>query len=118
MGNNIFGNNSNSGNNSSQNKGGFNIMWLYVIIFAIIIGVYFFNDYSPSRTISWTQFQELAEKGQVDSILVYSNKDEARAFVTDSVANAYGLPSNTKSADNSKPYLALSFAPNKSPIVR
>ncbi len=107
MGNNIFGNNSNSGNNSSQNKGGFNIMWLYVIIFAIIIGVYFFNDYSPSRTISWTQFQELAEKGQVDSILVYSNKDEARAFVTDSVANAYGLPSNTKSADNSKPYLAF-----------
>lgn len=107
MGNNIFGNNSNSGNNSSQNKGGFNIMWLYVIIFAIIIGVYFFNDYSPSRTISWTQFQELAEKGQVDSILVYSNKDEARAFVTDSAANAYGLPSNTKSADNSKPYLAF-----------
>lgn len=111
MANNIFGNNSGSGNkNSSQNKkGGFNIMWLYVIIIAIILGMYFFNDYSPNRTINWTEFKSLAEKGQVDSILVYSNKNEARAFVNDSVARTYGIKTDSKSLDNSKPYLAFNI---------
>ncbi len=108
MANNIFGNNSGSGSNSSQNKkGGFNIMWLYVIIIAILLGVYYFNDYSPSRTINWTQFQEIAEKGQVDSVLIYNNKDEARAFVSDSVARSFGIQLDSKSMEKSKPFLAF-----------
>ena len=108
MANNIFGNNSGSGNNSSQNKkGGFNIMWLYVIIIAILLGVYYFNDYTPSRTINWTQFQEIAEKGQVDSVLVFGNKDEARAFVSDSVARSFGIQFDSKSMEKSKPFLAF-----------
>ncbi len=109
MANNIFGNNGNSGKNASQNKGGFNIMWLYVIIFAIIIGVYFFNDYAPNRTINWTQFQELAEKGQVDSVLIYSNKNEARAFVSDSIANEYGIQLDSKASGSTKPFLAFNI---------
>ena len=108
MANNFFGNNNGSGNSSQNKKGGFNIMWLYAIIIAVILGVYYFNDYSPSRTINWTQFQELAEKGQVDSVLVLSNKDEAKAFVTDSVARAYGLPRNdTKTSGSAKPFLTF-----------
>ena len=108
MANNIFGSNNESGGNSSQNKkGGFNIMWLYVIIIAIILGVYYFNDYAPNRAINWTQFQDLTEKGHVDSILVLSNKNEARAFVNDSVARSYGLQFNSKSPEQSKPFLTF-----------
>ncbi len=107
MANNIFGSNSGSGNSSQNKKGGFNIMWLYVIIIAIILGVYYFNDYAPSRIITWTKFQNLAESGQVDSVLVYSNKDEAQAYVTDSVARSYGLQANAKSSEKSKPYLSF-----------
>ncbi|MBR5118105.1 MAG: ATP-dependent zinc metalloprotease FtsH [Muribaculaceae bacterium] len=108
MANNIFGNNSGSGNNSSQKKkGGFNIMWLYVVIIAIILGMYYFNDYSPNRPISWTQFQDLAEKGHVDSVLVYSNKNEAHAFVNDSVARSYGIQLDSKASEKSKPYLSF-----------
>ena len=116
MANNFFGNNSSSGNrNSSQNKkGGFNIMWLYIIILAIILGMYFFNDYSPSRLINWTQFQELAEKRQVDSILVYNNKNEARAYVNDSVARAHGLNLDAMSSSKTRPYLAFNIpSPDK-----
>ncbi len=82
-------------------------MWLYIIILAIILGMYFFNDYSPNRTINWTQFQELAEKGQIDSVLVYSNKDEAQAFVSDSVARAFGIPNDSKNTGKAKPYLSF-----------
>ena len=84
-------------------------MWLYVIIIAIILGMYFFNDYSPNRNITWTEFQDLAEKGQVDSILVYSNKNEARAFVNDSVAKAHGIQLDSKMSEKSKPYLGFNI---------
>ena len=112
MKNNFFGNssrNSNSGNSGGKKSGGFNIMWLYVIIFAIIIGVYYFNDYAPNRPIDWSKFKELAEKGEVDSVLVYSNKNEAQAYVNDSTARALGFQINKNAAGQTKPFVKFNI---------
>ena len=84
---NIFGNNSSNNTNSRGNKPKFNILWLYAIIMAVILGIYWSNDMTTSREVTWTKFKEYVEMGGVDSIVVYSNKQEANAFLKDSLAN-------------------------------
>ena len=65
MKNNIFGSNNsnNSSNNSRGKKPKFSILWMYVIIMAVILGIYWSNDMSTSRDVSWTQFQGYVEDG-------------------------------------------------------
>jgi len=110
MGNSFFGNNNTPGNNQNgKKKGGFSIMWLYAIIIAIFIGVFFFSDYTPNKPINWTEFKEYAESGQVDSILVYSNKNEAMAYVNDSTAKKLKLQGADKQKGKDKPYLKFNI---------
>ena len=74
MKNNIFGgsnsNNSSAGNKSRGKKPKFNILWMYVIIMALILGIYWSQDMTTSRDVSWTQFKEYVGTGGVDSIIV------------------------------------------------
>ena len=89
MSNNFFGNNnSNKSGKSSGNKPKFNIMWMYAIIMAVILGIYFTNDVGTSKDVSWTKLKEYVQSGGVDSLVVYSNKMEVKAFPNDSLANA------------------------------
>ena len=105
MKNNIFGTgNSGSSNNARGKKPKFNILWMYVIIMAVILGIYWSNDMTTSRDVSWTQFKQYIETGGVDSIIVYSNKQEANAFVNDSLANA--LFKDMQPSKHTRPYLS------------
>ena len=108
MKNNIFGgsnsNNSSAGNKSRGKKPKFNILWMYVIIMALILGIYWSQDMTTSRDVSWTQFKEYVGTGGVDSIIVYSNKQEANAFVNDSLTNV--LFKNVKKSQHTKPYIS------------
>lgn len=106
MKNNIFGNNNNnSGNKTSRGKKPkFNILWMYLIIMALVMGIYWSNDMTTSRNVSWTQFKDYIEKGGVDSIVVYSNKQEANAFVNDSLASV--IFKDAKISQHSRPYLS------------
>ena len=106
MKNNFFGNNNSSGNNNSRGskKPKFNILWMYAIIMAVILGIYWSNDVSTSRDVSWTQFKQYVSQGAVDSIVVYSNKQEANAFVNDSLAGV--LFKDSKRSAHSKPFIS------------
>ena len=108
MKNNIFGgsnsNNSSAGNKSRGKKPKFNILWMYVIIMALILGIYWSQDMTTIRDVSWTQFKEYVGTGGVDSIIVYSNKQEANAFVNDSLTNV--LFKNVKKSQHTKPYIS------------
>ena len=59
---------------------------------------------TTSRDVSWTQFKEYVGTGGVDSIIVYSNKQEANAFVNDSLTNV--LFKNVKKSQHTKPYIS------------
>ena len=101
MKNNIFGNDNNNNNNSSQRgkKPKFNILWMYAIIMAVILGIYWSNDMSTSREVSWTKFKECLESKGVDSIIVYTNKLEANAFLNDSLSRVmFNASDNNKRA--------------------
>ena len=106
MKNNIFGSNNsnNSSNNSRGKKPKFSILWMYVIIMAVILGIYWSNDMSTSRDVSWTQFQGYVEEGAVDSIVVFSNKQEANAYINDSLAKVI-FKDRLPASQHARPYI-------------
>lgn len=116
MKNNFFGgssNNSNSSNNNSRGKKPkFNILWMYAIIMAVILGIYWSNDVSTSRDVSWTKFKEYVATGGVDSVVVYSNKQEANAFLKDSLANVM-FKDNKRSQQHTAPYISTQIPSNE-----
>ena len=116
MKNNFLGgssNNSNSSNNNSRGKKPkFNILWMYAIIMAVILGIYWSNDVSTSRDVSWTKFKEYVATGGVDSVVVFSNKQEANAFLKDSLANIM-FKDNKRSQQHSAPYISTQIPSNE-----
>ena len=62
------------------------LYWIYLLIAVSLIGLYYMNDESASKEISWTKFCEIAEEGGVKEVTVYSNKDYLIAVLTDSMA--------------------------------
>ena len=112
MGNNFFGNNnSNKSGKSSGNKPKFNIMWMYAIIMAVILGIYFTNDVGTSKDVSWTKLKEYVQSGGVDSLVVYSNKMEVKAFPNDSLANA--IFKGAKRAPHSSTFITAQIPSNE-----
>ncbi len=110
MKNNIFGSNDNNSSNSRGKKPKFNILWMYAIIMAIILGIYWSNDMTTSREVSWTKFKEYIASGSVDSIVVYSNKQEANAYIKDSLANV--MFKGVKRSQHSAPYISTQIPSN------
>ena len=113
MKNNFFGGSSNSSNNNSRGKKPkFNILWMYAIIMAVILGIYWSNDVSTSRDVSWTKFKEYVATGGVDSVVVFSNKQEANAFLKDSLANVM-FKNNKRSQQHTAPYISTQIPSNE-----
>lgn len=65
----------------------FNIYWLYVLIGIALVSVWFMQDDSASKEVSWTEFQTYVEKDGVKSIIVHSDKRIAEGVLTDSMTN-------------------------------
>ncbi len=75
-------------NNKPSNfrKFNFSIYWMYGIIFAILLGIFYFNDNSQSKEVSWSEFEGYAMKSGLKSITIDRGKNEAIAVVNDSLA--------------------------------
>lgn len=65
----------------------FSIYWMYVIIVLFLIGVLYLDDNTITKTIhDYNEFKEYVEQGGVTKIVVYTGKDEAEAYLSDSLA--------------------------------
>lgn len=75
-------------NNKPSNfrKFNFSIYWMYGIIFAILLGIFYFNDNSQSKEVSWSEFEGYAMKSGLKSITIDRGKNVAIAVVNDSLA--------------------------------
>ncbi|MBQ7818887.1 MAG: ATP-dependent zinc metalloprotease FtsH [Bacteroidales bacterium] len=69
-------------------KGGFkfSLYWVYSIIAIALISLYYMNDDSLQKEVSWTKFTEIATNGGVKEVTVYTNKDMLEAVLVDSIA--------------------------------
>jgi len=86
-------------------------MWMYAIIMAVILGIYFTNDVGTSKDVSWTKLKEYVQSGGVDSLVVYSNKMEVKAFPNDSLANA--IFKGAKRAPHSSTFITAQIPSNE-----
>ena len=83
--------------NKPSNKGQkpkvpFNLYWIYLAIFASIIGMYFFSDQDGSRTkeVTWSEFQGYVTGNNISEITVDRKTNRAQGFVkADSVKNIF-----------------------------
>lgn len=76
-------------NKSSNNKGGFSLLWMYGILFVIVIaGSFFIDDNSINKPVSWTEFESYVSRKGVKNIVVYSNTLKVEAELTKNLADS------------------------------
>jgi ATP-dependent metalloprotease FtsH len=64
----------------------FNMYWMYIMIGLVLVGIYYLQDNSVSKSVSWTEFQNYVMQGGVNKIVVYSGKNQADGILTDAFA--------------------------------
>lgn len=69
----------------------FNPYWVYAIVLAILMGMWFFGQDNTVKEVTWSQFQEYVKDNRVKSIVIYNNKETAEAIIRDeSVDHVFG----------------------------
>lgn len=87
----------NNSNNNKKNFFRFNLAWLYISIGLGLVAIYHLNNSSISREVNWTEFEKVARDGGIKKLVIFTKKDYAEAFLTDSAATAiYGEKFNPK----------------------
>lgn len=65
-----------------------NLWWMYAFVALFIGGMYLLDDSTVSRTVDYSEFETIVEKGGVREIVVFTDKREAEGVLTDSMAHA------------------------------
>lgn len=71
----------------------FSIYWMYAIVFLVLIGIYYLDENSITKEVSYSEFEKYVTEGGVKQIVVYTNKNEAEAVISDSLAAKIFSPS-------------------------
>ena len=67
--------------NGNKPKFRFSLYWMYGIVFVALMGLYLMNDFSTSKELGWTEFQQLAADDVFDKIIVHNRKNLLEATV-------------------------------------
>ena len=62
--------------------GGFNFYWIYLIIGAVLFGVYFFSGNEMSREVGYTDFERMAQEGDFSTLVVNTKTNSVVAKLT------------------------------------
>ncbi|WP_414703150.1 ATP-dependent zinc metalloprotease FtsH [Proteiniphilum sp. UBA5384] len=73
----------------------FNPYWIYAIVLAMLMGMWFFGQDAGVKEVKWSEFQQYVRDNRVKSVVVYSNKETAEAIVREeSVPYVFGEDAN------------------------
>ena len=59
-----------------------NLYWFYALIILALVALYYFQDGSQVKSVDWTEFQNAAQQGDIDKIVVFSENGIAEGFLT------------------------------------
>ncbi|MDD6227676.1 MAG: ATP-dependent zinc metalloprotease FtsH [Bacteroidales bacterium] len=59
-----------------------NMIWMYLLIFAALIALYFSQDNSQPKEVTWSEFQTAALAGDIDKIAVITTDGTAEGTLT------------------------------------
>ncbi len=69
----------------------FNLAWLYGCIGLGLLILFYLNEDTVTREVNWTEFEQVAQEGGIEKLVIYTKKDYVEAYLTDSAAKAiYG----------------------------
>jgi cell division protease FtsH len=68
-------------NSNGNKKSGFNLWWIYALIFIPLITLYLVNDSSSIKEIGWTEFQQMMRNDVFDEMVVFNKKNILEATV-------------------------------------
>ncbi|MDR1381868.1 MAG: ATP-dependent zinc metalloprotease FtsH [Tannerella sp.] len=75
-------NNGSSPKNANGNKkSGYNLWWIYALIFIPLITLYLMNDSSSTKEVGWTEFQQMVRDNVFDEMTVFNRKNVLEATV-------------------------------------
>ena len=76
---------------SNNPKRPFNPYWVYAIVLAILMGMWFFGQDNTVKEVTWSDFQEYVRDNRIKSIVIYNNKETAEAVIREeSVEYVFG----------------------------
>lgn len=84
----------------------FSMYWMYAIVIVFLAGLLYLDDNSIRKEVSYSEFEKYVSGGGVKSIVVYSNKNEAEAVLTDSLAGKIFHESQFKKGSGVKAMIA------------
>jgi len=65
-----------------------NLWWMYAIVLLFLFGIYYLDDNSVTRQVSYSEFEKYVVNDHgIRKIIVYTDKREAEGFLTDSLAH-------------------------------
>ena len=65
--------------------------WMYGIILISLFALFYFQDASQTKEVDWTQFEESAQAGDIDKIMVIPEDRLAEGFVTQAGAEKHNF---------------------------
>lgn len=77
--------------NNSNMPGGrkkvtINLWWMYAMVFLFLGGIYYLDDTSVTRELSYSEFESIVQEKGVREIIVFTDRKEAEGLLTDSMA--------------------------------
>ncbi len=87
-------------NPKPKKKLNISLYWMYAIIILVLVGLYYLDQNSITKPVTYSEFEKYVTDGGVEKIVVYTNKNEAEAFITDSLASKIFAPSQYTQGTN------------------
>jgi len=68
----------------------FNLYWIYLIVFAAIVGMFFFSESNVTKEVPWSDFQGYVKDNSISKIVVDNKNNTLKALVRpDSVKSVF-----------------------------
>lgn len=61
----------------------FNMYWMYAIIIFSLLALYYFQDGSHTEQVNWTKFEQLAQNGNITTVIVDKQNQTAEGVLND-----------------------------------
>lgn len=71
-----------------------NIYWMYALIILSLLALYYFQDNTQPRDVSWTDFEKAAMSGEYSEIHIYPENGMAEGKLTAAAVKKHGLDKN------------------------
>lgn len=79
----------------------FSLWWMYAIVFLFLAGIFYFDNNTMSKEVSYTEFEKYIEQDHgIDKIVVYSDKKIVEGYLTDSLARVVFANSNIPAGEH------------------